>query len=100
MRRYLASKRFSARTLRTIPGPFKTSMNAPQNNPTNTRTKRFPELSRTKIETPSAMSVTAFIRTERSADEIGLNDDMGTPVFENQCQKPGLRRGNLTRRIG
>ena len=31
------------------------------------------------METPSAMSVTAFMRTERSADEIGLSNDMGTP---------------------
>jgi hypothetical protein len=30
------------------------------------------------METPSAMSVTAFVRTERSAVEIGLSENMGT----------------------
>lgn len=68
--------------LRTKLGPFKTSMNAPQNNPTNTLTKRFPQLSSTKMEMPSAMSVTAFMSIERSADEIGLSDDMGTPELK------------------
>jgi hypothetical protein len=34
------------------------------------------------METPSAMSVTAFMSTERSAAEIGLSDDMGT-TFES-----------------
>jgi len=31
------------------------------------------------METPSAMSVTALMSTERSVDEIGLSNDMGTP---------------------
>jgi len=31
------------------------------------------------METPSAISVTALMRTERSVDEIGLSNDMGTP---------------------
>ncbi len=50
------------------------------------------------METPSAMSVTAFMSTERSADEIGLSDDMGTPV-ESSRQKPGVRIGT-SRKIG
>lgn len=30
------------------------------------------------METPSAMSVTALMSTERSVDEIGLSNNMGT----------------------
>lgn len=34
------------------------------------------------MDMPSAMRVTAFMRTERSADEIGLSENMGTPVLK------------------
>ena len=35
------------------------------------------------METPSAISVTAFMRTERSADEIGLRKSMGNLCTES-----------------
>jgi hypothetical protein len=45
------------------------------------------------------MSVTAFMSTERSADEIGLSDDMGTPELKVNVRSPSSER-NVARTIG